>query len=65
MSGGLAEESGSEAEWYQWTQRAVSSRAWVISRLVTGLTSEASTVATAAVWPSSVVNSTSKALPSW
>lgn len=42
----------------------VSSRECVISRPVTGRAAAASTVATAAVLPSSVVNSTSKAFPS-
>ena len=35
-----------------------------MSRPVTGRTADASTVAIAAVWPSSVMNSISKALPS-
>ena len=43
---------------------ALSSRECVISRPVTGRTADASTVATAAVWPSSAMNSTSKAMPS-
>ena len=38
---------------------ATNSRAWVISRLLTGRTWLASTVTTAAVFPASVVNSTS------